>query len=191
MTDMTESSRVGPSRRAFLGGVAAAIAAAPAFAKAPGLLRGAGDFRAIKFVNSRTEEYLDTLYWVDGAYIPEALAAIDHILRDWRQDLVKPIAPATVDILSAVHNLLDGDEPFEVVSGYRSPATNRMLRRRSRGVARKSYHTKGMAVDVALKSRSVRQMAAAGRRLAAGGVGQYTRSSFVHYDSGPVRDWGR
>ncbi len=186
------------SRRAFTLGAAklalASIASAavqPAWASAPALLTGAGEFRSIYLVNGRTEEKLRTIYWIEGEYIPEAMQAIDHLMRDWREDLVQPIAPRTTNILSAVQNLLETDEPFHVVSGYRSPKTNAMLRRRTGGVARKSFHVRAMAADVQLATRSVKQIQRAGKALRAGGVGIYSRSAFVHLDSGPVRDWGR
>ncbi|MDH3667771.1 MAG: DUF882 domain-containing protein [Paracoccaceae bacterium] len=157
----------------------------------PALLTGAGDFRSIYLVNGRTEESLRTIYWIEGSYIPEAMQAIDHLMRDWREDLVRPIAPRTINILSAVQNLLEVNEPLHVVSGYRSPKTNAMLRRHTRGVARKSYHVRAMAADIQLATRSVKQIQRAGKALRAGGVGIYSRSAFVHFDSGPVRDWGR
>ncbi len=168
-----------------------ALAALPAFASAPALLVGAGSFRDISLVNNRTGEWLKTVYWVQGEYIPDALDAVNHIMRDWREDLVFNMDPRAIDILSATQNILDCDEPFEVISGYRTARTNAMLRRRSRAVARNSYHIQGMAVDVKMKTRSVRQISLAGHSLGAGGVGKYTRSMFVHLDSGPVRDWGR
>lgn len=166
------------------------MAATPSFASAPAILRGAGNHRSLALVNDRTGEWLKSVYWVDGEYIPEALTAFNHILRDWREDLAIDMDPKALDILSACHGLLGCSEPFTVVSGYRSPKTNAMLRRRSRGVARNSYHLKGMAIDIAMKTRSVGQIANAGRKLNAGGVGRYTRASFVHLDSGPVRAWG-
>ena len=89
------------------------------------------------------------------------------------------------------HRLLGCSEPFHIVSGYRSPKTNRMLMRQSRGVARNSYHLKGMAADIQLATRSVDQICSAALSLHAGGVGRYSRSEFVHVDSGPVRGWGR
>ena len=168
-----------------------AMAAAPAFASTPALLKGAGDFRSISLINDKTGDWLNTAYWADGEYIPDALDAISYLMRDWRENLVHAIDPRTVDILAATQHLLDSTEPFEVVSGYRSAKTNAMLRRRSRGVAKNSYHIKGMAVDISMKNRSVRQVSRAGLSLGAGGVGKYTRSRFVHLDSGPVRDWGR
>ncbi len=167
------------------------MAAVPAFASAPALLKGAGDFRSLSLVNDRTDERLNTVYWADGEYIPDALEAFNHILRDWREDLAIQMDPRAIDILSATQGLLECDEPFQVVSGYRTHKTNDMLRRRSRGVARNSYHIKGMAVDIAMRTRSVRQISRAGLSLGAGGVGRYSRSQFVHLDSGPVRKWGR
>ncbi|MEL7471163.1 MAG: DUF882 domain-containing protein, partial [Pseudomonadota bacterium] len=104
---------------------------------------------------------------------------------------VMQIDAKTVDIMAATHNLLDCSEPFEIISGYRSPQTNAMLRSRSRGVARKSYHMKGMACDLTLQTRSVWQVSSAAKSLGAGGVGRYRRSNFTHIDSGPSRDWGR
>lgn len=181
------------TRRALLGGLVSlsALAAAPALASAPAVLRGAGQFRKVSFVNNRTGEWLNTVYWTDGHYIPEALEALNHVLRDWREDEACRMDPRVIDILAATGRLLECNEPFEIVSGYRTPKTNAMLRGRSRGVAKNSYHIKGMAVDVALKSRTVAQISRAGLKLNAGGVGRYSRSDFVHLDCGPVRDWGR
>lgn len=180
------------TRRALLGGLISipVLAAAPAFTATPALLKGAGKFRKLSLVNDRTGEWLNTVYWAEGEYIPEALEAINHILRDWREDKACRMDPQVIDILAATHRLLDVEEPFEIVSGYRTPRTNAMLRRESRGVAKNSYHVKGMAVDVSMKSRSVWQISRAGLALAAGGVGRYSRSDFVHLDSGPVRQWG-
>ena len=181
------------TRRALLGGLTTltAMAAVPAFASTPALLTGAGDVRRLSLVNNKTEEWLNTVYWADGEYIPDALEAFNHILRDWREDLAIQMDSRAIDILSATQHLLECDEPFQVVSGYRTPKTNAMLRRRSRAVAKNSYHIKGMAVDIAMRTRSVRRIWRAGLSLGAGGVGRYSRSHFVHLDSGPVRRWGR
>ncbi|MHA1529735.1 MAG: YcbK family protein [Alphaproteobacteria bacterium] len=181
------------TRRALLGGLATVTvtAAMPAFALTPALLKGAGDFRHLSMVNDKTGEWLNTVYWAEGEYIPEALEAFNRILRDWRENMTYQMDPHALDILSATQKLLDSDEPFQIVSGYRTRKTNAMLRRRSRKVARNSYHIKGMAVDIAMKTRSVRQISRAGLLLGAGGVGRYSRSQFVHLDSGPVRKWGR
>ena len=180
------------TRRVLLGGLTALGAAAvtPAFAKAPAVLTGAGNYRSLALVNDRTGENINSVYWIDGVYVPEALEAFNHILRDWRQDKVCKMDPRAIDILSATHRLLDVAEPFKVISGYRTRETNALLRKHSRGVASNSYHIKGMAVDITLASRSVSQITRAGLSLGAGGVGKYSRSRFVHLDSGPTRKWG-
>ena len=188
----SQQQRAGVSRRGLLLGFGAAVAAAtPAFASAPALLTGAGNYRSLALVNNRTGEWLKSVYWVEGEYIPDALSAFNHILRDWREDRATEMDPNVLDILTACHRLLGSSEPYQVLSGYRTAKTNTMLRRRSRGVARNSYHTKGQAIDIRLKTRSVEQIAKAGLSLKTGGVGRYSRSSFVHLDSGPVRSWGR
>ena len=180
------------TRRALLGAFAAtAVCAAPTFSKAAGFLRGAGDIRRLKMYNGRTGETLDTIYWLEGSYIREALGEVNHIMRDWRQDEAVTIDRRAVDIMAASHNLLDVSEPYMLLSGYRSPKTNAMLRARSRGVARNSLHMKGQAADLRLASRSVGQMFRAAKACAAGGVGKYSGSNFVHMDCGQVRSWGR
>lgn len=169
---------------------AASLAAAPsAFASAPAILTGAGDIRRLHMINKRTGEEVNTVYWIEGEYIAEAKAEIDFLLRDWRQNLVIEFDTRTIDILACVQRGLETAEPLGIVSGYRSPATNAMLRRRNRGVARDSYHTKGMAIDFQLRSRGARGVAKVARQFQAGGVGSYR--SFTHIDSGPVRTWRR
>lgn len=188
---MTSQSLTGISRRGLLSAFAAtAVIAAPHCANAFGFLKGAGDIRRIRMYSGRTGESLDTIYWIEGEYIPEAIKEITYFMRDWRSDEVKPIDPRTIDIAAASHNLMDISEPYMLLSGYRTPKTNAMLRSKSRGVAQNSLHMKGQAVDLRLKSRSVGQMYKAASACAAGGVGKYSRSNFVHMDCGPVRTWG-
>jgi len=187
---ITENVRSRIGRRGVLRGLVALPVASLAF-PAPALALGRGNYRRLRLVNKRTDEWLDTIYWADDAYIPEAMDAVHFILRDWREEAVHPIASETLDLLAEVHRKLDSSEPFTVISGYRTAKTNAMLRRRSGGVARKSYHVRAMAVDVHLQSRSVAQIARAAESLQGGGVGRYSGSDFVHVDSGPVRTWGR
>ncbi|MBD3787032.1 MAG: DUF882 domain-containing protein [Sphingomonadales bacterium] len=178
------------SRRGLLGAFAATmVTAAPTMTNAFGILRGAGDIRRIRMYSGRTGESIDTVYWIEGEYIKEALAEVNHFMRDWRTDQVTRIDPRTVDIAAASHRLMDVNEPYMMLSGYRSPATNAMLRSRSKGVAKSSLHMKGMAADLRLKSRSVNQMYQAASSCHAGGVGRYPRSNFVHMDCGQVRTW--
>lgn len=187
---MTET-KTGLTRRGLLGAFAlTSVAAAPTYANAFGFLRGAGDVRRVKMYSGRTGESIDTIYWVDGKYIPEALDEITHFMRDWRTDTVKRIDRRTVDIIAATHSLLDVSESYMLLSGYRSPQTNAMLRSRSRGVAKHSLHMKGEAADLRLQDRTVAQIYRAALSCRAGGVGKYTHSDFVHMDCGPVRTWG-
>ena len=179
------------TRRGLLGVFAAGIvAAAPTYSSAFGLLRGAGDVRRVKMYSGRSGETVDAIYWIDGKYIPEVLKEINHFMRDLRADTTFRMNPVNLDIIAATHHLLDVNEPYMLLSGYRSPATNAALRAKSRGVARNSLHMKGMAADLRLKSRSVSQVARAAEACDAGGVGRYSRSNFVHMDCGPVRSWG-
>lgn len=187
---MTEHTGSAISRRGLLGVFAAtALVAAPSMSNAFGILRGAGDIRRIRMYSGRTGEGIDTIYWLEGSYIPEAIKEINHFMRDWRNDQVKSFDQRTIDIMAASHRLMDVSEPYMLLSGYRSPQTNAMLRSRSRGVARDSLHMHGQAADLRLKSRSVSQMARAAEACSSGGVGRYSRSNFVHMDCGPVRTW--
>ena len=111
-------------------------------------------------------------------------------MRDWRNDATARMDTDLIDIISATQRLLDADQSFELISGYRSPETNAMLRKRSSGVAKRSYHLKGQAADLRMKGRSVNQVSHAARTAAAGGVGRYSGSNFTHVDSGPLRSWG-
>ncbi|KPP87835.1 MAG: hypothetical protein HLUCCO07_03095 [Rhodobacteraceae bacterium HLUCCO07] len=139
----------------------------------------------------RTGEKIDMIYWIEGDYIRDAVDEVNRFMRDWRTNDVKAIDLRTIDIMAASHNLLDVTEPYMLLSGYRSPKTNAMLRSRSGGVAKNSLHLKGQAADLRLSSRSVSQMARAAASCRAGGVGQYSGSNFVHMDCGPIRSWGR
>ncbi|MEM9872458.1 MAG: DUF882 domain-containing protein [Pseudomonadota bacterium] len=189
---MTDDTSSGMTRRALLGAFAATtIVAAPTYSKAAGFLRGSGDIRRLRMYSGRTGERIDMIYWIEGKYIKESVKEINHFMRDWRTNQVKAIDLRTVDIMAAAHNLLDAEEPYMLLSGYRSPQTNNMLRSRGRGVAKNSLHMKGQAADLRLSTRSVSQMARAAAACRGGGVGKYSGSNFVHMDCGQVRSWGR
>lgn len=140
--------------------------------------------------SGRTGERIDMIYWIEGNYIKDAVSELNYFMRDWRTDGVKSMDLRTVDIMAASHNLLDVSEPYMLLSGYRSPQTNAMLRSRSGGVAKNSLHMRGQAADLRLASRSVNQMARAAIACNGGGVGRYSGSNFVHMDCGQVRNWG-
>ncbi len=146
--------------------------------------------RELAFYNRHTGEKLRTVYWEDGTYLEPSLAEIDHHLRDHRTGDVSRIDPRLLDLLHRLQAVLEVREPFHVISGYRSPATNAMLASRSGGgVGKKSFHMRGMAIDIALPGRSVTALRRAALAQRAGGVGAYPRSGFVHVDVGPVRTW--
>ncbi len=189
---MAKLNSSGITRRGLLGAFAAtAITAAPTFSNAAGFLRGGGDIRRIRMFSGRTGERLDTIYWIEGQYIGEAIREVNKFMRDWRTGEAIQMDTRTVDIMAASLRLLDVNEPFMLLSGYRSPKTNAMLRSRSRGVARNSLHMRGQAADLRLSGRSVSQIARAAASCNAGGVGRYSGSNFVHMDCGQIRTWGR
>lgn len=188
---INEICSAGMTRRGLLGAFAAtAVTTAPTYSNAAGFLRRAGDVRRLSMYSERTGEKIDTIYWIEGKYIAEAIREINIFMRDWRNNQMMDIDTRTVDIMAASHALLEVNEPYMLLSGYRSPATNAMLRRTSSGVAKNSLHLKGQAADLRLSGRSVSQMARAAAACKAGGVGKYSGSNFVHMDCGPVRSWG-
>lgn len=177
-----------PSRRRLLAwGAAAPVLLASA--RAAALAGPAASERGLSFRHLHTGECLKTVYWAEGRYIPSSLAAVDHLLRDFRTNDVVSIDVRLLDLLFALRRRLGSSEPFHVISGYRSPATNAALARRSRRVAKKSLHMRGMAVDVRLPGRDTRAVREAALLLRRGGVGFYPRADFVHLDTGGVRAW--
>ncbi len=145
--------------------------------------------RNLHFVNAHTSEVFQGEYWYDGRYIPSAFKEIKTVLRDFRTDTTYPIDPRLMDILFVVQRRLDNFRPFTVFSGYRSPATNEMLRERSHGVARGSLHMQGQAIDLNLPGTHLHHLRQAAVHLKSGGVGYYPQSDFVHIDTGRVRYW--
>jgi uncharacterized protein YcbK (DUF882 family) len=174
------------SRRTMLGaGLAAASTA---------LLPEAGwchaDERRLKFRHLHTDERLDVVYYAQGRYRPAELLKIDHFMRDWRENQTVRIDHDLLDFLFTLQTRLGAFGECEVLCGYRTPATNEMLRRRSRGVAKRSYHLVGRAVDINLPQARLQHVRGTALDLGRGGVGYYPRSHFVHLDTGPVRTWG-
>lgn len=183
-------SRKAIDRRRFLRlcAVGAAVAALPAPVLALGRVPEPAE-RALSLLNLHTGESLERVFYADGAYVPEALAEIDRLLRDHRTGEVTPIDPVLLDQLHRVAARLGATGPFHVISGYRSPATNAALRRAGHDVARHSFHLSGRAVDVRLPGAGHADLLRVAHDLRAGGVGDYPRSDFVHLDTGPVRTW--
>jgi uncharacterized protein YcbK (DUF882 family) len=146
--------------------------------------------RRLSFSSLHTGETLDTTFWIAGEYQIDALGEINHILRDWRAEETHPIDTGLLELLFDLRIHLNSTRSFEIISGYRSPATNRALRNRSNGVARSSLHMQGMAVDIRLPGRELKVVRNAAMALRRGGVGYYPHSGFVHVDTGRVRRWG-
>ena len=180
-------------RRAFLGaGAAAALSAAlPGFALASALPPSPAlpSSRKLKFENLHTGEQLAADYVVNNRYDPSALEAINHILRDYRTGDVHVIDPRLLDLLHDLNARLQTNAAFQVISGFRCPQTDAMLHERSNGVASKSLHTQGMAIDIRVPGRDLKIVHANALSLARGGVGLYPTSDFVHVDVGRLRRW--
>lgn len=150
----------------------------------------ADDLARLAFVNTHTGEALDVVYREGGRYLTDALSDIDRVLRDHRSGDVHPIDRALLDQLTLLGSLLGtGGRPFHVISGYRSPRTNAMLAARSGGVATRSLHLSGRAIDIRMPGVPLSTLHRAALGMQAGGVGYYARSNFVHLDTGRVRRW--
>lgn len=155
----------------------------------PGTVCAAGTQRQLDFYHTHTEKSLSIIYYDGKEYIPSALEQINHFLSDFRSGDTHPIDTAVLDILFELRSLLDSVGVFEVISGYRSPETNAMLRKQGRSVAKRSLHMEGKAIDVRLRGVNTSRLYEAAIGLKAGGIGFYSASDFVHIDSGRVRTW--
>lgn len=200
-----EKNRIQLSRRNFLtsiaGGALALAAprvmasAAPAPVHANGLISGPGSDlgnvrdRELSFYNTHTSEKLTATFWSEGKYLDDGVEEINWLLRDHRAGVANPMDPKLLDLLYQLQAKVEHSGEFHVISGYRSPATNKMLNNRSTGVAKRSYHMQGKAIDVRLPGVDTRQLRKAAISLKSGGVGYYSNSDFVHLDVGRVRYW--
>jgi uncharacterized protein YcbK (DUF882 family) len=145
--------------------------------------------RTISIYNLHSKEYIDVVYCRNGKYDKGALHDLHYIFRDHYNGVVRKMDPRLYDFLYAIKRKLDCKEPFHLISGYRSPATNKKLRRNNRGVARRSLHMKGKAADIRVPGHKLKTVRRAAYDLQGGGVGYYPRSNFLHIDSGRVRFW--
>jgi uncharacterized protein YcbK (DUF882 family) len=176
------------SRRTFLQG----IAVAGASIVAPAVMARAvqSGERSLNLYNIHTGERLATPYWVDGVYLKDELAAVSHLLRDHRNGEVSPIDYKLLDRLHRLQQQLGHTGEYHVISGYRSPESNAKLQAVSNGgVAKRSLHMQGRAIDIRLPGVELKQLRTAALSQQAGGVGYYERSNFVHLDTGRSRFW--
>lgn len=151
----------------------------------------ATESRELSFYHTHTGKRLEVVYWKDGQYVGSALDEINGFLSDFRTGDIVDMDPRLLDLIYDVRASLDSDASYQVVSAYRSPKTNEMLRGRSAssGVAKKSQHLLGKAIDVRLEGVDTADLRDAAIRLQRGGVGYYEQSDFVHMDTGRVRRW--
>ena len=184
-----ESQRLAKStsRRDFLRvgtGIAAAIMLPGGIARAASHTE-----RTLSFYNTHTGEKLSTCYWAEGKYVAEGVRDINNILRDHRTGDVYDMDQGLLDLLYLLQERVESQQTFQIISGYRSPKTNAMLSNKSNGVARRSYHMQGKAIDIRLSGCDLKQLHKAALSLKAGGVGYYPASDFIHVDVGRVRRW--
>jgi uncharacterized protein YcbK (DUF882 family) len=163
-----------------LGLAAPALLAGEALASAP---------RQLSLVNLHTGEKLAATYFEGGRYVPDALAALDRVLRDHRTGEVHPMAPGLLDLVAGLAGQVGRPDAVQVISGYRSPASNAALHANSSGVATRSLHMQGMAMDIRIPGVSLARLRDTAVALGRGGVGYYPGSDFVHVDVGKVRQW--
>ena len=146
-------------------------------------------FKNLAFYNTHTQERLHICYCRNGKYDAAALSKINYILRDHRSHEVKEIDIRLLDLLHELSRKTNPQAPFHIISGYRSPSTNKKLRKKSKGVASKSMHMLGKAIDIRIPGYSTRKLRDVASKMKSGGVGYYAKSDFVHVDTGRVRYW--
>lgn len=175
------------SRRSFLRGMASAaglLAASPVLAAAVPSTQ-----RTLAFHHTHTGERAEITYWRDGEYLAEELRSLDHLLRDHRTGESTRMDRDLLDMLYALQLGLGEPGEFEIISAYRSPKTNEMLRSKSGGVAKRSLHMQGKAIDIRLCGCELKRLRKTALSIKAGGVGYYPKSNFIHVDTGRVRYW--
>ena len=181
------NSNIELTRRRFLtscAGLATALAAPRVFATSAPM-----PDRELSFYNTHTGEKLSATFWSDGSFLQDGIEEISWLLRDHRTGNASPIDSKLLDLLHQLQATVEYPGEFHVISGYRSPATNKMLSNKTSGVARRSYHMLGQAIDIRLPGFDTQQLRKAAKSLKAGGVGYYSKSDFVHLDVGRVRYW--
>lgn len=150
-----------------------------------------GPDRVLRLANAHTWEKVDVTYWSDGAYNEDALAEINHLMRDHRANKSTQMDRKVIDDLHRLYKLMDTSERVHILSGFRTPETNAKLRKRSNGVAKYSLHMEGRAIDLNIPGKTAKQINDAALSMKTGGVGYYPAAGFVHIDSGAVRSWNQ
>jgi len=143
----------------------------------------------ISLYNVHTKESINSLFWKDGKYIQEELFKLNQFMRDWRQDQTIKVDPKLYTLLYDLYNEVGATEPISLISGFRSESTNNKLRKMGRNTAKKSQHVQGRAADIYIPGVAVKELREEALELERGGVGYYPKNSFVHVDTGRVRQW--
>lgn len=172
----------GLARREFLLG-AAGVLATP-YIVTPAQAAGQTDERRLSFHNPHTNENFDAVYFSKGQYDEQAMREFYRIARDWRQEKEVKIDNRTINIAYNMQKLLEQSTPLMLVSGYRTPKTNRLVHG-----ATHSFHMRGEALDITHPHVSTSMLHKVALRIRGGGVGYYPSEHFVHVDCGPVRTW--
>lgn len=189
VADLTRRSFISFGSKAALGTLLVPAVASPVMAAVFSNGKVSRGARRVSFRNQHTGEIFSGVYRVGDKYLPDAFDRINVVLRDFRSNEVFPIDPRVIDIIYTVHQMTGTSEPYEVLSGYRCPKTNAMLRNASGGVARNSLHMTGQAIDLRIPGYSTTRVRDLAKNLRAGGVGYYSKSDFVHMDTGDIRHW--
>ena len=164
------------SMATITGGVALALPPAP-------------NPRRLALVNTHTGDAFNDAYWAAGDHVPDALRAIGHVMRDHRSGEDHAIDPRLLDLLHDLHASVGASAPYQIISGYRSPATNAALHAQTTGVASRSLHMDGRAIDIRISGIDLPRLRDAAIQMRRGGVGFYPDSDFIHVDTGRVRTW--
>jgi uncharacterized protein YcbK (DUF882 family) len=180
--------QVSASRRALLRRLILGIPATACLSFIPRTAR-AREERSLSLYHTHTGERLSVVYYADDRYLSDSLRQLNFLLRDFRNDEIREIDLNLLDLLHEVSRRVGGSRTVEIISAYRSAETNAMLRRRSNGVARNSLHMQGKAMDVRFRGVDLAQLQKAAMVLGRGGVGYYSRSNFIHLDTGRTRRW--
>lgn len=183
----TDASKLLLSRRGFLTGLASSaglLATSPVLAAVTPAVE-----RTLAFYHTHTGERAEVTYWADGDYLPEGLQALNQLLRDHRTGEAAAMDQGLLDTLYALNLSLCEPGEFEIISAYRSPKTNAMLAGKSGGVAKRSLHMQGKAIDIRVRNCKLKLLREKALALKAGGVGYYPKSDFIHVDTGRVRFW--
>lgn len=145
--------------------------------------------KAISLNNVHTGESLKSIFWAEGKYDFNAISDINYILRDYRTNISTNMDIELIELLFSIKHITNSNNFFEVFSGYRHPLSNLLLNKTTSGVANKSLHMEGKAIDINMPGINLKDLHKIAMNIRAGGVGYYPDSNFIHVDTGRIRAW--